>query len=42
MTFLPSCVVNAMPSAATKTRGSLRKWRFGVKGNQWLSMLKSL
>src|SRR5690349_13484584 len=42
ITCRPSWVVNTMPSAAVKTRGSLRKERLGVKGSQWLSMLKSL
>src|SRR5690349_11885845 len=42
ITWRPSCVVKIMPSAPVKTRGSLRKARFGVKGSQWLSMLKSL
>ena len=42
ITFLPSWVVNSIPSAATKTRGSFLKWRLGVKGNHWLSMVKSL
>src|SRR3954470_3320193 len=42
ITLRPSCVVNCIPSAATNTRGSLRKARLGVKGSQWLSMLKSL
>ena len=42
MTLRPSCVVNSMPSAATNTRGSFLKCRLGVKGNHWLSMVKSL